>query len=76
MLAHDPGATFVVSPRSPWSRLNQNLDASGRKNRQQTEAEQSAELAHARLAFPAATATGCGDGKPDFILELDESDLA
>src|SRR5437868_10395404 len=56
VLFDNSGAAFGVAPGSPRHRLDQDLDLAGRHDSQQAQTEQTAELAHARVAFATTAA--------------------
>src|SRR5262249_38872630 len=66
VLADQSGTAIAVATRPPRRGLDQKLDAALRRDTEQTEAEQAAKLAHARIAL-AATPARKAHGEPDFV---------
>ena len=67
VLLDDPGPPLGVAPWTPRHRLDQHLDLAAGRHAEQAEAEQAAELAHARIVLAAAAASRGTHGEPDLV---------
>jgi hypothetical protein len=67
MLLHYAGTTLAVAPRTPGNGFDENVHLASGGYTEKPEAQQAAELPHARVVLPAPPAAGGAYGKPDLI---------